>query len=103
MSKCKAKAIQTGLDTFRKNHAYPVVIQAYSKPYVTLVYLELWYIQNPDIFRTRGIFRTLAYSQPWYIYNPRIFRTLTYSEPCQISAVKRFAKTVNGYNYFRKL
>ena len=108
MSKCKTKAIQTDLDTFRHNHAYPGIIQAYSKPYVTLAYLEPWYIQNPDNFRTRGIFRTLAYLEPWYIRNPRIFRTLTYSkfeaylEPCLTSTMKRFVKTVNSYNYFHE-
>ena len=26
-----------------------------------------------------------------------------HSEPCQASKVKRFAKIVNNYNYFRKL
>ena len=65
--------------------------------------------QNPDIFRTRSIFRTLAYSQRWYNQNPVIFRTLAYSkseaysEPCQTSTMKRFAKIVNGYNHFHKL
>ena len=35
------------------------------------------YIQRPNIFRTRGIFRTVtyleleAYSEPWFIQNPR--------------------------------
>ena len=32
------------------------------------------HIQNPDIFRTRSIFRTLAFSQPWYIQNAGIFK-----------------------------
>ena len=60
-------------------------------------------------FRTKSIFRTLAYLQPWYIQNPSISRPLvysqseTYSETCQASTVKRFAKIVNGYNYFHKL
>ena len=84
-------------------------IQVCPKPCVTLTYLESWYIQNTDKFRTTSIFRTLAYSEPWYIQNPRIFRTLAYSkseaysEPCQTSMIKRFSKIVNGYNYFRKL
>ena len=97
------------MGTFRHNQAYPEIIQAYSNPCVTLAYLEPWYIQNPDMFKTRSIFRTLAYSQPWYIQNPGIFRTLAYSkseaywEPYQTSTMKRFAKIVNGYNYFRKL
>ena len=51
-------------------------------------------IQNPDIFRTRSIFRIPAYSQPWYIQNPAVFRTLAYSkseaysEPCRTSTMK---------------
>ena len=61
MVKCKAKAIQTDLSTFRDNQTYPGIIQAYSEPCVTLAYLKLWYIQNPDILRTRSIFRTPAY------------------------------------------
>ena len=68
-------------------------VQAYSKPCVTLAYLQPWYIQNPDIFRTTSIFRTLAYSQAWHIQNPRIFRMLAYSkseaysELCQRSTI----------------
>ena len=101
MDKCETKAIQTDLGTFRHNQTYPGIIQANSEPCVTLAYLKLWYIQKPDIFRTRSIFRTLAYSQPWYIQNLGIFRTLAYSkceaysELCQTSTMKRFAKIVN--------
>ena len=93
MGECKAKAIQTNLGTFRRNQTYPGIIQAYSKPCVTLACLEPWYIQNPDIFRTRSIFRTPVYSQAWNIQNPRIFRTLAYLkceeylEPCHTSAM----------------
>ena len=65
MSKCKTKAIQTDLGTFRHN-------QVYSKPCVNLVYLEPWYIQNPDIFKARNIFRTLVYSESRYIENSGI-------------------------------
>ena len=101
MVKCKTKDIQAEKGTFRHNQAYPGIIQAYS-----------------DIFKTQcnpGIFKTVVYPEPWHIHNqkhiqnPRIFRTLAYSEfeaysePCQTSTMKRFAKTVNGYNYFRKL
>ena len=105
MDKCKAKAIQVDLGTFRN-------IQAYSELCVTLTYLKPWYIQNPNrgifrtIYRTRSIFRTLAYSQLWYIQNPGTFRTLAYSkseaysEPCQAPTMKRFLRVVNGYNYF---
>ena len=64
MGKCKTKAIQIDLGTFRHNHAY-------SKPCVTLAYLEPWYIQNLDIFRTRSIFRTPVYSERCHIQNPR--------------------------------
>ena len=109
MGKCKTKAIQTDLGSFRHSQAYPGILQAYSKPCVTMAHLETWYIQNPDIFRTRSMFRTLVYSQPWHIQNLGMFRTLEYSkseadsEPCQTSTMKRFAKIVNGYNYFRKL
>ena len=113
MGKCRTKAIQTDLGIIRHNQAYPELfwhIQAYCivTPCVTLTYLELWYIQNPDTFRTRSIFRTLAYSQPWYIQSPGILRTLVYlksqeyPEPCQTSTMRRFAKIVNGYNYFHK-
>ena len=98
MGKCKTKAIQTDLGTFRHNQTYPGIIQAYSGKFRTLCY--------PDIFKT-GISRTLtysepgAYSEPWHIHNPGIFRTLAYSkseeysESCQTSTMKRFAKIVN--------
>ena len=51
MGKCKTKAIQTDLGTFRHNQTYPEInqhIQAYLEPYVALTFLKLWYIQNPD-------------------------------------------------------
>ena len=41
MIKCKSKAIQTDLGTFKHNQAYPGIIQAYSEPCVTLTYLKL--------------------------------------------------------------
>ena len=37
------------------NQAYSGIIQAYSKPCVTLAYPELWYIKNHGIFRTGDI------------------------------------------------
>ena len=37
MSKCKAKAIQTDLGTFRHGQAYPRIIQAYSGIFRTMV------------------------------------------------------------------
>ena len=70
MGECKAKAIQTNLGTFSRNLTYPGIIQAYLELCVTLTYLKLWYIQNPDIFRTRSIFK-----------NPGIFTILVNSEP----------------------
>ena len=45
MGKCKAKAIQTNLETFRRNQTYPGNIQAYSEPCVTLTYLKLVYTE----------------------------------------------------------
>ena len=75
MAKCK-KGTQAHLGIFRHNQEYQEIIQAYSKPCVTLAYLQPWY--TPGIFSTISIFRTLAYSQAWYIQNPRIFRTLAY-------------------------
>ena len=53
--------------------------------------------------RTTSIFRTPAYSQLWYIQNPAIFRTLAYSkceaytEPCHTSTMK-----LTNYNFFSK-
>ena len=76
MGKCKTKAIQTDLGTFRHNQAYPGIIQAYSGIFKTLC--------NP------GIFRTVVYPEPWhiqkqkYIQNLGIFAILVYSEPPQI-------------------
>ena len=42
---------------------------------------ESWYNQNPDISRTRSIFRTLVYLQPE-----------TYSDHCETSTMECFAK-----------
>ena len=72
-----------------------------------LLYTESWFIQNPDIFRTRRIFRILVYPEPRHIQSPSIFRTLTYSEPETYSELwciqnpdifrtpERFVKIVN--------
>ena len=78
MGKCKTRAIQTDLGTFRHN-------QAYSKPCVNLAYSEPWYIHNPDIQNQKhiqncGIFKT-----------QELFRHLR----CQTSTMKRFVRTVN--------
>ena len=91
MGKCKAKAIQIDLGTFRHN-------QAYSKTFVKLAYSELWYIQNPDISKTRNIYGTLAYSERRYNKNSGRFKTqgLFRHLRCQTSTMKRFVKTVDG-------
>ena len=74
MAKCKTKAIQTNLGTFRYNQAYPGIIHAYSGIFRTLcypdifktvIYPELWHI------RTRSIFRTPVDSECWHIQNPK--------------------------------
>ena len=83
MGKCKTKAIQTDLGTFRHNQAYPGIIQAYSGIFKTLcnpgifrtvVYPEPWHIQNQKHMQNPGIFTTLVYSEPRYIQNAGIFK-----------------------------
>ena len=98
MGKCKTKTIQadSGIfmqhiqaysDIFRHNQAYSRVIKTYSEPCVTLAYSEFWYIQNPGMFKARGIFRTLLYPKLWHIPNQKhiqnsdISETLAHSEP----------------------
>ena len=126
MEKWKTEAIQADLGIFtyipaysdisRHNQANSGIIQVYSEPCVTLAYYELWYIQNPGIFKTRGIFRALVYPKPWHIQNqrhiqkPGLFRILgcsepeAYSEPCQISTMERLEKQLTDIaDYFRKL
>ena len=90
MGKCKTKAIQTDLGTFKHN-------QAYSKPFVNLAYSEPWNIQNSDIFKTRNISRTLVFSEPWCVENSDIFKTqgLFRHIRCQASTMKCFVKKVN--------
>ena len=97
MGKCKTKAIQTELGTFRHNQAYPGIIQTYSGTFrtlccVSLTYLEPLYIQNQKHIENP------AYAQPRYIQNPGTFSTLAYSkleaysELCQTSTMKRSGK-----------
>ena len=130
MGKCITKTIQTYLGTFRHNQAYPRIIQAYSViirilcnlayflkllmllvlkvscKFRTLIYPESWHIQNQKHIQNPDTLTILVYSEPRY---PGIFRTLAYPKPkdypehCQTSAMKRFVKVVNGYNYFCKL
>ena len=117
MGKCKTKTIQADLDIctdipayssiFKHSQAYSGIsgiVQSYSKPCVALVNSEFSCIQNPDIFKTRCIFRILIYPKLWhiqnqkYIQNPRLFRTLenskpeAYLEPCQASTIEHFEK-----------
>ena len=99
-------------DISSHNQPYSRTIQAYYDPCVTLVYSELWYIKNPGILKTRGIYRTLVYPKLWHIQDPGLFRTLgyskpeTYSEPCQTSTMEHFGKQITAiiifasYNYF---
>ena len=72
MCKCKTKAIQTDLGTFKHNQTYPGIIQVYSGIFKTLC--------NPDIFRTVVYREPEAYSEPWHIYKPGIFRIPVYLE-----------------------
>ena len=72
MSTWKTKAIHTDLSTLRHNQAYPGIIPTYPGIFRTMCYSDiLWYIQNPNIFRTRNIFITLLYSECCHIQNPR--------------------------------
>ena len=79
MGKCKTKAIQADLGIFthvpaysgtfrlvkpysgilRHIHEFSRHIQTYSGSYLTLAYAKPWYIQNPGMFRTRGIFNPI--------------------------------------------
>ena len=98
VGKCKRKNIQTDFDIFRPNQACLEIIQAYSKPCVTLAYLEPWCIQNSNIFKITNIFRTLVYLEPWYIQNSSIFKIqgLFRHLRCQTSTMKRFVKIIDG-------
>ena len=88
MGKCKTEAIQTDFITLSHNQAYPEIIQAYSKPCVTMA--------------QRGISRTLTYSKSetyseiWYIQNPGMFRTLAYSKSKAYSDIYNEAFCENG-------
>ena len=65
METCKTKAIQAYSDIGRHIKVLFGHIQAYSESFVTLTYLEPWYIQNPGIYAEPE-----ANSEPWYIQNP---------------------------------
>ena len=107
--------IQTYPDIIRHIQAYSGIIQTYSEPFVTLVYSELWHIQNPHIFKTRGIFRTLCifktladsepetYSESWAIQNPGVFRARGLLKTLSNIYDGALWETANGYNYFRNI
>ena len=111
--------IQTYSGISRHNQVYSGIIQAYCKPYVilrkfktSLVILtnsELWYIHNPDIFKTRSIFRTLVYPKVWHIQNkrhiqkPELFRTESILGTLLNIYDGALWEIVNGYHYFCKL
>ena len=61
----------------------------------TLVYSEPWLFQNPDIFRTRGIFITLIYSEPRHIENHSLFRT-----PEHFGKIVNILYEINTMNVF---
>ena len=54
---------------YKHIQSYSGIIQTHSEPCVILAYSEPRYIQNPGIFRARGIFRTLVYSELWHVQN----------------------------------
>ena len=94
MGKCKTKAIQTDLGTFRHNQPYPGIIWAYSGIFRTLC--------NPGI--DPCISRTLRYavpevcSKPWHIQNSGIFRTPVYSERWHIENPRLIHNPVHIYH-----
>ena len=113
--------IHTYPDIIRDIQAYSVIIHVYSEACVTLADSELWYIHNPDLFKTRGKLRTLVYSKLQHIQNqrhihiPGLFIIFGYSEPeaysehCQIAAMECFEKQLTAiiifasYDYFRNI
>ena len=78
--------------------------KCYSQPCVSLVYLELWHIQNPSHIQNTAKYLSSNISFET-LCNPEIFRTLTilrtlvyseikaYSEPCRISKMEYFIKS----------
>ena len=85
MKLCLFKKIVYG--SFKQWFLYSGIYQAYSEPCVTRTYLKPWYIQNPGILRA--------------IHNPDRFRIRGTFRTMSNITMQRFAKIVNGYNYFR--
>ena len=88
------RCIQGYSEISRYNQAYSGIFGNYSDIvwtlcnsviFRTLTYSELWYIQNPGIFKTRVMFRILVYLKLWLIQNQKhiqnagLVRTLGYS------------------------
>ena len=82
MGKCKIKAIQTDLGTFRYNQENRGIIQIQSSIFrtlcnpsifITVVYPEPRHIENQKHIQNPGIFATLVYSEPRYIQSAGIF------------------------------
>ena len=63
-------------------------IQAYSEPFLTLAHSEHWYI-----FRTLEHSGPEAYAELWYFQNPGIFRTLSNIYD------RVFVKIFKGYSF----
>ena len=107
-------AFQIYPDIIRHIQEYSGVTQAYFEPCVTLTYSELCYIQNRDIFKTRGLFRTLVYPKFWHIQNQRHIQNCTIQNLgiFRIGVILRtfsniydgvLLETGNGYNCFLQL
>ena len=112
MGKCKTKAVQPYLRifrhsrTFRHIQTYPNIIkniQAYSERCVTLAYSELWYIQNPGIFKTLAHSEPEIYSESRAIQNPGIFRTRGIFRTLSNIYDAALIETANSYNYFHNI
>ena len=68
-------------------------------------FLIFWkrYIQNPDIFRTRSIFRILTYLEPCHIQNPRHIPNTVKHLRWNVFAKKQLPTTLKKISYiFRK-
>ena len=49
------------------------------------------------------MYRTPVYSKPWHSEPETYLESETYSELCQTSKLKGYAKKVDGNNYFRNV
>ena len=92
MSKCKAKASQAHSGISRNYSSIFRQTLCNTGIFRTVVYPEPWGIQSEKHMQNPGIFTILPYS-----------KSEAYSELCQTSTMRHFAKIVNGYDYFWKL